>query len=82
MSEFEKKKLESDFRNFTSRNFERPTDCRNIDQIRYYVRELCNKIAEYEQRFNYVPHWAYTLLAQYNSAHNSLLHKDFIKAYA
>ena len=82
MSDFEKKKLESDFRNFTSKNFERPGDCRNLDQIRYSVRELCNKIEEYELRFNYVPQWAYSLLAQYNMVHNSLLHSDFKRVYA
>jgi hypothetical protein len=82
MSEFEKKKLEMDFRVFTSKNFERPSDCRNAAQIRFYVRELCNKIEEYERRFNYVPSWAYSLLSQYNSVQNSMVHLDFVKTYA
>ncbi|QLH31353.1 MAG: hypothetical protein HWD62_01905 [Cyclobacteriaceae bacterium] len=46
------------------------------------MRELCSKIEEYENRFNYVPGWAYSLLAQYNTVHNNLLYKDFKKAYA
>lgn len=82
MSDFEKKKLEMELKKFTAQNFERPMDCRNLDQIRYYVSELCLKIEEYERKFNYVPTWAYALLAQYNMAHNSLLYRDFRKAYA
>jgi len=82
MSDFEKRKLEIELRNFTSRNFERPSDCRNLDQIRFYVSELCAKINEYENRFNYVPAWAYSLLAQYNIAQNSMLHTEFRNAYA
>jgi len=82
MSDFEKRKLEIELRNFTTRNFERPSDCRNLDQIRFYVKELCDKIDEYERRFNYVPTWAYSLLAQYNMAQNGMLHKEFRNAYA
>ncbi len=82
MSDYEKKRLETELRNFTSRNFERPTDCRNLDQIRYYVKELCNKIEEYEVRFNYVPQWAYSLLAQYNLVQNRMLHMEFVASYS
>jgi hypothetical protein len=82
MSDFEKRKLEIELKNFTTRNFERPSDCRNLDQIRFYVKELCDKIDEYERRFNYVPSWAYYLLAQYNMVQNSMLHADFRNAYA
>lgn len=82
MSDFEKKRLELELKNFTSRNFERPWDCKNLDQIRFYVSELCGKIEEYERSFNYVPSWAYTLLAQYNMVHNTLLHRDFHNTYA
>jgi hypothetical protein len=81
MSDFEKKKLEIDLRNFTTRNFERPSDCRNIDQIRFYIRELCLKIQEYEMRFNFVPSWAYAMLAQYNMAQNRMIGVEFKKAY-
>lgn len=82
MTDFEKAKLEIALKDFTLRNFEKPHECRNHDQIRYYVKELCLKIEEYEARFHYVPHWAYTLLSQYNLVQNSLLHKDFQKTYA
>jgi hypothetical protein len=76
MSEFEKTKLEMALRTFTSRNFVRPSDCRNIAQIRFYIKELCLKIEEYESRFNYVPEWAYSMLAQYNLVQNKLIHVE------
>lgn len=82
MSDYEKKRLELELRNFTSRNFERPADCRNLHQTRYYVKELCTKIEEYELRFNYVPAWAYSLLAQYNLVQNRMLHMEFVTTYA
>lgn len=82
MSDFEKKKLEMDLRNFTSKNFERPSDCRNLAQIRFYVSELCHKIEEYERCFNYVPNWAYSLLSQYNAKQNSMVHVEFVKVYS
>jgi hypothetical protein len=64
MSIYERKKIELELRAFASRNFERPSECRNLAQIRFYVNELCAKIEEYQSRFNYVPGWAYGLLAQ------------------
>ena len=81
MSNFERKKLELDLLKFTHRNFESPTNCRNIDQIRFYVRELCLKIEEYERRFNFVPTSAYSLLAQYNLVQNQLIYVEFKRAY-
>ena len=81
MNDYERKKLELELKNFTSRNFERPSNCRNLDQIRFYVRELCSKIEEYESRFNYVPASAYSLLAQYNSVQNQMLYVDFRTTY-
>jgi len=80
MSNFERNKLEMDLINFTARNFESPSNCRNIDQIRFYVRELWLKIEEYESRFNFVPNSAYSLLAQYNLVQNQLSHVEFRKA--
>ena len=82
MSEFEKITLELELKNFTVRNFERPSNCRDAAQIRFYVRELCLKIEDYERRFNYVPQWAYALLHQYTTVQNSMLHIEFVKSYA
>lgn len=82
MSTFEKKKIENDLIKFTSRNFETPSKCRNIDQIRFYVSELCLKIEEYEKRFNYVPIQAYTLLAQYNHIQNRMISVRFAERYS
>ena len=81
MSEFEKKHLEVELKAFTARNFVKPSECRNLEQIRFYIKELCVKIDEYKNRFNYVPHTAYSLLAQYNSKQNTLLYRDFINTY-
>ncbi|RAW00321.1 hypothetical protein [Pseudochryseolinea flava] len=81
MSEFEKKSLEMELKVFASKNFERPTDCRNLDQIRFYIRELCMKIEEYQKHFNYVPGVAYALLAQYNAQQNTIIHKEFLRTY-
>lgn len=82
MTTFEKKKIEMDLMNFTSRNFEAPSNCRNIDQIRFYVRELCSKIEELERRFNYVPAQAYNLLAQYNRVQNQMIYVQFAENYS
>ena len=81
MSNFERKKLETDLRNFAEKNFESPSNCRNIDQIRFYVSELCTKIEDYERRFNFVPNSAYSLLAQYNMVQNQLIQVEFRRAY-
>ena len=81
MSEFEKRHLELELKTFTARNFVKPSECRNLDQIRFYIRELCVKIEDYKRRFNYVPGAAYSLLSQYNSKQNSMLYQDFIRNY-
>jgi hypothetical protein len=82
MTEYERKKIEIDLRVFTSRNFEKPSQCRNLEQIRFYVSELCHKIQELEGKFNYAPDWAYTLLAQYNATQNGMIHREFRKRYS
>lgn len=81
MTDYERNKLEMDLRSFTSRNFEKPSECRNLEQIRFYVQELCSKIEEYQSRFNYVPNWAYGLLAQYNAKQNHMISLDFKNTY-
>ena len=81
MSEYEKKQLDLDLKKFTTMNFVRPSDCRDITQIQFYVRELCLKIEEYELRFKYVPQWAYTLLSQYNLMQNKLIYVGTAPAY-
>jgi hypothetical protein len=65
-SEKERQKIEEELKDFTSRNFESPGNCRNPEQINFYVNELRSKIVDYEARFNYVPEWVYTMLAQYD----------------
>ncbi len=81
MSDFEQKKIEMELKSFASRNFEKPSNCKNAEQIRYYVAELCKKIEALERQFNYVPEWAYALLAQYNAAQNRLIYREFRNNY-
>lgn len=81
MTEYERKKLEMELRSFTSRNFQKPSECKNLEQIRFYIQELCSKIQEYQDRFSYVPSWAYGLLAQYNALQNGMLEKELKSNY-
>ena len=81
MSEFEQRHLETELKKFTARNFVHPSECRNLDQIRFYISEMCVKIEDYKRRFDYVPKTAYSLLSQYNSRQNSILYHDFISNY-
>jgi hypothetical protein len=82
MTELERKKAETEMKKFTSKNFVMPAECRNLEQIRFYVRELCLKIEEFEGKFKYVPSSAYTLLAQYNSRQNAMINVDFRSTYS
>ena len=81
MTPYQQKKLEEELKQFASKNFEKPSDCKNCDQIRFYVQELCNKIEEYKNQFNYVPNWAYGLLAQYNARQNDMIHVQHKNTY-
>jgi hypothetical protein len=81
MSEFEKKKIEMELKAFTTNNFERPNACRNPEQVRFYIHELCSKIEELRNSFNYVPDSAYALLAQYTARQNSFVYKEFVSSY-
>lgn len=82
MTPYERKKLEMELKQFTINNFDKPMQCKNLEQVRFYIRELCAKIEELELRFNYVPEFAYSLLAQYNARQNTLLQKDFSHLYS
>jgi hypothetical protein len=81
MSNFERKKIKMELKAFTARNFEKPSDCKNLDQIRFYVNELAQRIVQLERTVAYVPDWAYTLLAQYNSVQNRFIHAEFHNSY-
>lgn len=81
MSQFEQSQLESDLKRFTDRNFESPSRCKNPEQIRFYVQELCAKIKEYESKFNFVPNWAYSLLSEYNQVQNQMVYIHFRNTY-
>ena len=81
MSEYERTHLETELNSFTSKNFVKPNECKNIDQIRFYIRELCIKIDEYERRFNYVPQSVYSLLANYNRVQSNMIYVQFRNTY-
>lgn len=72
LTAYERLKIEEELKVFASKNFEKPSICRNLDQIQFYSSELCLKITEYESRFNFAPAWAYGLLEQYNVRKNAL----------
>jgi hypothetical protein len=72
MKAYERARIDLELKAFTRRNFEKPSECRNLDQIKFYSTELCLKIEEYENRFSFAPAWAYTLLEQYTLRQNSL----------
>lgn len=72
MTAYERLKIEDELKAFAAKNFENPSVCRNLDQIRFYAAELCIKISEYESRFSFAPAWGYGLLEQYNAQQNSL----------
>ena len=77
MSDFEKTSIERELQVFTTRNFEDPSDCKNLEQIRFYLQELYQKMHELENRFNYVPSWAYALVERYHAKQNVLIHVPF-----
>lgn len=82
MSDYERKKIELERRAFASRNFAKPMDCKNPDQVRFYGEELCQKTDAPERGFKHVPEWAYDLLAQYNAVQNRLLYVEFKNSYS
>lgn len=81
MTEYEKKKLDFDFIGFTKRNFVKPKQCKNIEQIQFYVKELTEKIGQMKDQHQYVPDQAYRLLTEYNQLQNKLLYDEFKNTY-
>jgi hypothetical protein len=73
--------VEAELREYASRNFLPPSECRNLDQIRSYVSELCDKIRELERTGKHVPACVYQLLSQYNARQNALILMDFKGSY-
>jgi hypothetical protein len=81
MTDYERKKIEMQLRAFAAKNLEKPSVCQNLDQIRFYIRELTVRMEASEKEFGFVPEWAYSLLAQYNAAQNRFLHEAFKATY-
>ena len=49
MTAFERKKLEFDFFGFVKKNFVKPRQCKNIEQIQFYIKELTEKITVHDK---------------------------------
>ncbi|MEN8250222.1 MAG: hypothetical protein ABFS32_14915 [Bacteroidota bacterium] len=81
MTRYEQKKIDVEFSRFARMNFDKPQNCRNIGQIRYYMDELTIKMKELKSSFNYVPDFAHALLTQYNDAQNHIIHRNFKNVY-
>jgi hypothetical protein len=77
-----KKQIELELKRFTAKNFTEPKACTNLDQVRFYIQELCLKIQELQKSGYYVPNWAYQLLSQYNARQHAMIHIDFRKSYS
>ncbi|MEM7107396.1 MAG: hypothetical protein AAF519_04150 [Bacteroidota bacterium] len=81
MTDFEKKRLEFDFFGFIKKNFAKPRQCKNIDELRFYIKELADKIEDMKVSQGYVPNSAYQLLAEYNRIQNKILFTEFKNTY-
>ena len=73
--------VEAQLREFMTTNFTDPDECRNLEQIRGYVQQICNTIQDLKQTGQFVPAWDYTLLSRYNARQNALILMDFRSSY-
>ncbi len=73
MSEQDKSILEKEFKHFTLRNFEEPTQCKDLSQVEFYIKELKSKMKEFKQQFGFIPKFAYHLLWEYTSLQNHMI---------
>jgi hypothetical protein len=81
MTEYERKKIEFELKAFTSKHLQKPSECKNPDQIRFYLNELAERIEALERTCNYAPDWGYVMLALSNAKQNSLLFAEFKNSY-
>jgi len=81
MSTREKKQVDKEFTNFFKRHFVNPKNCNNLEQIRFYVREIGLVIEDFKRRFNYVPSNAYTILSEFNQIQNKMIFTNFKNTY-
>ena len=79
--EHDRNTLEKEFKNFTHKNFETPEQCRDLNQVEFYIRELKAKMKEFKQQFNFIPKFAYHLLWEYTSLQNEMLSNGLHQIY-
>jgi len=71
------RKVGHDISDKMSSNADMPSSFKNVEEIRFYVRDLCFKIEELENIFDYVPASSYNLLAKYHTLQDSSTEKRF-----
>ena len=81
VNRLERRKIELELRNLISESLQKPSECKNLEQIRYCIQQVCLRIEQLEAESHTVPQWLYALLAQYNARQNSILLADFIQTY-
>jgi len=81
MEPYQKKRLDRQFELFTKKNFAKPSKCKNLEEIRFYIQELSLEIEQLKKEHGYVPNAAYELLSQYNRLQNKLVFAHFKNAY-
>jgi hypothetical protein len=81
MTDYERKKIEMELKVFASKHLEKPSEYRNPDQVRFYVKAMAKEIETLKKKCNYAPPWAYTMPAQCNAMQNSLLFAEFTNSY-
>lgn len=81
MSVKSKEEIEHQLLQFASKNFEKPSKCKNLMQVQYYIQELCDRIREVESKFNYAPSALYGLLAQYNQRQQTFMSERYFAEF-
>jgi hypothetical protein len=72
-------RVDTQFERFYKRHFEDPRECRNVEQVRFYLGEISRKIEEYRRSYNYVPEKALNLWESYKKIYNRMVHSDINK---
>lgn len=81
MTAYQKRKIEQDFLVFARSNFEKPSECRNLEQIQFYIQEIGDYMEDMKNTYNYIPDSVYSLLKQYHTLQNKMAFEAFINYY-
>ena len=75
------KTIEREFKRFAKSMLISPGKCKELDQTRYSIFVLHNKINELNSRFNYVPDHARLLFNEYQSIQDRMIFENYKKDY-